>query len=125
MKAALADGWTFKVLTPVYTVHFGLQNMNTLINPGNEKVLRRNQTAKNRKVFDRYLKEVFNHNNTLIFASLSFDMCSSCNFISIIIKLNGILLQRILLTFMHDSWNIRRSYDSRKRKAAATVAKKT
>jgi hypothetical protein len=57
VKSAIADGWTFKVLTPIYTVHWGLQNLDTLINPGNEKALRQTQTANNRKVFNRFLKE--------------------------------------------------------------------
>jgi hypothetical protein len=46
------------VLTPIFEIHWGLQNMNTILNPGNEKSLRKKQTALNKLLFNRLMKEV-------------------------------------------------------------------
>lgn len=58
-QEALTEGWKFQVLTPVFAIHWGLQNRETLINPGNEKIIRRRQTFFNRRIFKRFMIEVW------------------------------------------------------------------
>ncbi|ODN01158.1 Beta-1,4-glucuronyltransferase 1 [Orchesella cincta] len=60
-QEALYAGWNFSVLTPVFSVHWGLQSPKTLLFPkkqGIGKNVRQEQTSANSKLFNKILKEM-------------------------------------------------------------------
>lgn len=61
VKAAITDKWNFSVLTPVFLIHWGLQTKETYEvsrKGGFGEPVRDEQTQKNRKIYNIFVKEL-------------------------------------------------------------------